>query len=182
MRFSEDILRGLRLGALLLIGLAVGVAAYRMTRQGPADFPPPAPEPEAQAPAQSFHLPTFGSTFSDPAKGVPPPPPVGGDPRRAVRRKPAATTAPEQPQAAAVPDATADAASDNSPAAEPAAEENAASEAAKEDAGAPDQSSNSDVDDKNPGRGKRFLKAVGRLFHIGNKKDAAGQSMRPPQN
>ena len=83
MRFRDDILRGLRLGAILLTLFIAGVAAFRVVREGPAarnekdavtgDTPQPATPPRGPDPR-----------FLSAAPVPPPPPSVGA--RKSTRR------------------------------------------------------------------------------------------------
>lgn len=81
---SDDILRGLRWGAFLLAGLAIGVVCYRLMNEAP---PKPVAEPAHQTPApvpqpppKARAIPAVDSSISQ--RPVPGPPPVASKPAR----------------------------------------------------------------------------------------------------
>lgn len=143
---GDDIVRGLRVGAILLALLLGGVAAYRIAREIPRNPPPP---PKRARPASPVHDIWSGSA-------IPPPPP----PRRPANRfvapppKPPVVeppeTRPEDPPVSAV---------ENPPlVAKPAPV------ALEEETAIPEFEDQPVV--KPEGRAKRAIKAVGRFLHI----------------
>src|SRR5258707_12423682 len=84
VRFRGDILRGLRVGAILFAVLLVGVAVYRVMREAPPPdstvAKPPAAEPAAVTPTAAVSAP--------PPLAVPAPPPISSS-HPQVRRRPA---------------------------------------------------------------------------------------------
>jgi len=76
---SDDVLRGLRWGAILLAGLAIGVVCYRLMLESP---PKPVSQPIQQVPAAPPAAPAQKGRIQ-PAEGapgdrpVPSPPPMG---------------------------------------------------------------------------------------------------------
>lgn len=108
VRFREDILRGVRLFAIVFAAILVCVAAYRIVR-APADVPLAAPDgsttPEA---AQPTPEPVAGPVSTTSAEVhplvVPEPPPVGGTPvRTRVTRPQHDPGVPPPPPVAAAP-------------------------------------------------------------------------------
>jgi hypothetical protein len=186
-QWSDDVLRGLRWGAILLAGLAIGVACYRLVRE-PAPKPPhethsPAPVPPAAQHQKSGSVPSangIGRPADKPAlltpgsRSVPPPPPLRGadsvraNPPRAASGEGALIAEPvsKNEDESAVPDEK-----PPEPFVEPVDEKDADQSAgektdSRESAGPPALDGNAA---KQPGRGKRLIKAVGRLLGIGRK-------------
>jgi hypothetical protein len=87
VRFRDDILRGLRLGAILLTVFIAGVAAYRIAREGPA-----AREERQEKEAMTAEAPPPAATrapdprFLEGAPLPPPPPAIGSGTRKSTRR------------------------------------------------------------------------------------------------
>jgi hypothetical protein len=159
VRFRDDILRGLRLGAILLALFIAGVAAYRIAREAPrapvarhAPKPPSLRVPEARASKES-------------SIPVPPPPPVAAGARKLTRTAAPPATRPaetENPPAAVLdhpPELEREVVTETAQHAEPAPEKTIEAPASP----APDQ-----PPVKPEARPKRWLKAVGRFLHVKN--------------
>ena len=173
MRFREEILRGIRLGAICFALLLVWLAAYRVLREGPAPDPLPQTQevpPQAAPPAET----PSGSPL------VPPPPPLV-----APRRSASIRTAAKPVVTESIPNTRVDTlAAPEEKAAEPIATEEQEKEgpdptAEKAEAVTSDPAGGVD-NQKSGNRGKRLLKAVGRFLHISPKKDLQGQAVRQP--
>jgi hypothetical protein len=162
--FRDDILRGLRLGAILLVLLFAGVAIYRIAHE-PAD-----PSPEARKPLPAATKPSkpAGAAAHDIWSGpaIPPPPPTHTT-RRASGNNVASGQKPADPVV-------------ETPAPEPERHEESLAEASDPpkapSAGAGEESpapAETELTEEKPeGRPRRWVKAVGRFFHI----------VRQPQN
>jgi hypothetical protein len=173
MTFGREILRGVRLAAILFAVFLFGLTVYRMVHITPMEEQPPAPA--AGVPSKPPPKPVARSSSSD----YPPPPPRSGAStgvRRSVR-KDTAVAREERPVIVGLSsDAFADARIERAAPEEaraPAPEKSVAAVAASRDQdqvsdppGTPDQA-------KPENRGKRWMRAVGRLFHKGEKKDAS---------
>jgi len=172
MPLREDILRGVRVGSILLAVLLVGFAGYRVMREPAGTVPTRAPEPRSAAPAPTPHV--VPST-SGPA--IPPPPPPKN--RKARSQPPVqsalAETTPSEP-VAPVEQPVADVYKSDSPVAE--TEEKAAPVVAEQKSEPPPAVD--DGTDSQDGRGRRWLKAVGRFLHVGKKDATSQQSIRQP--
>lgn len=176
---SDDVFRGLRWGAILLAGLAVGVAGYRLVRESPSK-----PDHEIASPAPvSLAAPLEKSDSVPPAKTIDKPSdkrpflttgsrPVPSPPARAA--KPVVASPPRGGPVEAAP--TGEPASKNQdepaviiekptgPSAEPADEKEA-----DQSAGEKTDPAESSTAAKQEGRPKRWIKAVGKLFGLGRK-------------
>jgi hypothetical protein len=185
MPLSDDVLRGLRWGAILLAGLAISVAGYRLVRESP---PKPAHEASLPAPVvpsiedQNDASPPPAKTIDKPAKKpalstlasrpVPPPParaakpgvvnpPRAGSGDGVMTGEPASKNqddsvndqAPAEPSAGPADDKDAD----RSPGQKVDLADSSGPPALGENASKPEA------------RGKRWIKAVGKLFGIGRK-------------
>jgi type IV secretory pathway VirB10-like protein len=182
MPLSNDVLRGLRWGAILVAGLAIGVAGYRVVREPPAK---PALEAPSLAPvlpaAEKNDSPPSAKTVDKPAdkrslltsgsRPVPPPParaskPVIANPRqRPVEGEPAGEPATKNDDESAVADEK------PGPSAEPADEKDAGHGAAEKTDPAESSSPAAlgENASKQEARGKRWIKTVGRWLGIGRK-------------
>jgi type IV secretory pathway VirB10-like protein len=185
MPWSDDVLRGLRWGAILVAGLAIGVACYRVVHESPpnaaletsalASVSPAATQensdslPSAKSidkPAGKRALSTSGS------RPVPAPParaarPVVSNPPRVAPGDPALTGEPASKNED-------DSVTDEKPAGPSAemadekdADHGAAEKTDSEESSGP-ASTNENVP-KQEARGKRWIKAVGRWLGIGRK-------------
>lgn len=184
MRFREDILRGLRLGAILLAMFIAGVASYRMTREGPAGKPDsrsPASKlkpvaaagPEGTGTAPGIVTPRAAARANR-AKGpgVPPPPPSMA--HKLAPRHPTAIAVIPRPLAAEAKSGESTdivpAQPDVSVAADPEKDDRATAAGpptvAQGDSNAAPATADQDGP-KPPGRAKRALKAVGRFLRFG---------------
>jgi hypothetical protein len=173
---SDDVFRGLRWGAILLAGLAVCVAGYRLVRESP---PKPAHETSALTPVapveKSASLPAAKSIdkpagkpvlLTSGSRPVPPPPsrvakPVVANPPRAGSGDGVLTGEPaskNQDESAVIVEKP------TGPSAEPVDEKDADQSAAEKSDSA--ESSNAA---KQEGRPKRWIKAVGKLLGLGRK-------------
>lgn len=186
-QLSDDVLRGLRWGAILLAGLAIGVAGYRLMRESPpkpahgtaspAPVSPAAPHQKSgsASPADGVGKPADKAALLTPgSRSVPPPPPARG--ANSVRVNP-----PGGGSGKGALTAEADSKNEDEsvvtdekppePFVEPAEEKDADQSAGeKTDSG---QSAGPAALDENAakqaGHGKRLIKAVGRLLGIGRK-------------
>jgi hypothetical protein len=186
MPLSDDVLRGLRWGAILLAGLAIAVACYRVVHESPPkpahETPSPAPALRTSEQEKSDNLPTvkpIDKPAKKPALLTLGSRPVPAPPARAA--KPGVANPPRVGS------------SDGPPAAEPAlknqddesavTDEKPTGPSAEPDDKDADQSAGEKTDHaessspaaltenaaKPEMRGKRWIKAVGRLFGIGRK-------------
>jgi hypothetical protein len=181
MPFGREILRGVRLAAILFAVFLFGLTVYRMVHITPVEEKQP-PTPAAAGPS----TPAANPAAKPPAKPVarssgsdyPPPPPRSGASapiHRGVRKDTAVATEGRPVVVGLSSDAFADARIERAAPEEvsaPAPEKEVAAVAASRDQdqvsdapGTPDQA-------KPENRGKRWMKAVGRLFHKGGRKDA----------
>lgn len=160
MRFREDILRGIRLGAILLATLLIGIAAYRILSATPA---PKAKQQQKKALPAIANAPPFV---------VPPAPPIH---RKASKRAVAQTTNPAESisQTPVVSTDTEVVAVEQEKKGPDAAAE-------KVEATAPEPVRVGEAT-QNPGsRGRRWLRSVGHFLHIGPKKDLPSQAVQQP--
>ncbi len=180
---SDDVLRGLRWGTILLAALAIGVAGYRLVRESPPKPPheTSSPAPVATPNEKSDSLPRakgLDKPASKPmpltsgSRPVPPPPsraakPVVANPPQGGSSDAALTSDPaSKNQDDSVTDEK-----PTGPSAEPADEKDAdRSDAEKAD---PAESSGpaalSENASKPEARGKRWIKTVGKWLGIGRK-------------
>ena len=166
----DYIIKGMRVGCFLLAAMLVGFALYRVANEpGASDKSVTASEPPAVPETASVPAVSGGS------KAVPPPPPR------------TAKSAPKRPKETAI--------AQTAPLPEPAVVEPAIPmpEAKREPAPAavvaqdtsvapvekPEPAPAVDGSDPMQSRGKRWLKSVGRFLHVGGKKDASQQAIRP---
>ncbi len=162
MSLRQDIVRGLRIGTILLALMLLGYAGYRVMRESPpSGISPvttaaPAPEPGPR------HIP---APVSSPGPSIPPPPPVKSRPQ--LRTQTVENVA--QSAVAPAPEAEIAAPEEVAPEPEKAPDSNTPVVAAEPKLAA------SPVEGEDPvrpdSRGKKMLKAVGRFLHIGGKKD-----------
>ncbi len=78
MPLSDDVLRGLRWGAILLVGLAIGVATYRLVLEPPpkaSHEKPPENIAPPVGPIQKRVGPERPAVVTTGSRTVPPPPP-----------------------------------------------------------------------------------------------------------
>jgi hypothetical protein len=202
LRFREDILRGVRLFAIVFATILLCVAAYRILR-APADVQGAAPDAEAMpspTPAPETAPAAEASAEVHPLV-VPAPPPVGGVKRSAnpkantevppppppvtaarTRRAPAPKEF-ESSETVALPAAPAE----ESPAAKPLTPKQIVGyksliEANKDRLPAdPTAVPIEDDSPEAPAKGNRFFRAIGKIFHPGPKKDAEPLTLRPKQ-
>jgi hypothetical protein len=182
MPWSDDVLRGLRWGAILVAGLAIGVACYRVLHEAP---PKPALETSsAVVPAtlqeSSDDLPTAKSIdkpSAKPALSTLASRPVPSPPARAA--KPVASNPPRSGSVEASPAGEPASRNEDDPVTiekpagslvEPVDEKDTDHSAAgKDPAESPSPATLSESAPRQDARGKRWIKAVGRLFGIGRK-------------
>lgn len=157
MELRDDIVRGLRMGGILLALFIVGVAAFRISRESP---PPKAPVArEAPAPVAT-RVPDARYLNGPP---IPPPPPVVG--RKTRRRvEPAAVApaavAPMEVERRIIEPVTKEAPAEAAEQPEPAQEKNV-------DLPEPVEPVAPDTPVAKPAsRPKRWLHAVGRFLHV----------------
>ena len=180
MPFRADVLKGVRLAAILFVVFLIALTVSRMVRVTPAEDrqEPPAPAVSSASPVV-VESPRFAPVY-------PPPPPPPGAPaqiHRVVRKR--------SPVAAAKPmvvakDVSADSAAEGkgeitvSEGKSAITEEKDASEVASSKIQNPE--SNPEDTPEAAARpnnaGKRWLKAVGRFLHIGAKKDIPVEAVR----
>jgi hypothetical protein len=210
VRFREDILRGVRLFAIVFAGVLLCVAAYRTFRpaseaqSAPADPPSeaaqPPPEPSTEAapasdPVSDAHPlvvpeppPAPGTTVAvkrvvhqkDP--GVPPPPPIAPTTVRAHRPTPTGREF-ESSDTVALPATPAEESSEPKPLTpKPAVGYKSLIEANPNRPAAvePTAAPVAEESGEKPAKGNRFFKAVGKIFHPG-KKDAPPSTLQPQQ-
>jgi len=185
MPLTDDVLRGLRWGAILLAGLAVGVAWYRLVRESP-----PKPALETSAPAhvlpaaleeKSDSLPA-ANPIDKPAKkptlltsGSRPVPPPPARAARPVVASPPRTGSGDGVLTGESAFKNQDDSVTNERAAEPSADsadEKDADQSAGEKTDHAESSSPAALSEngvKQEPRGKRWIKAVGRWLGIGRK-------------
>jgi hypothetical protein len=172
MTLRDDIVRGLRVGSILLAAMLVGFAVYRMTHE-PATHEPvknevATPTPEA-APAVTPAPVVVSATSS----GTVPPPPPRVQRKRAAQSLVVETVPVARPvvqeAAAAAPEVKPE------PVATPVEEKGTPAQTAEVKAEA---EPGDDSTDAQQARSKRWVKAVGRFLHIGAKKDVPPQAIR----
>lgn len=195
MPFREDILRGVRLFAIAFAAILVCVAAYRIVRLQSApvtasEAEPPAAEPAATEatpvpetasdvrPAVVPEPPPVGRRRKVVDPGVPPPPPIGGVARA---HKAASATGTEVDSAEAPPSIPVE---ETSTAKAPAPKQPTVGYKSLIEATAtrpPDPTAVPIEDapvDTTP-KGNRFIRALGRFFHPGGKKEATPLTLQP---
>lgn len=196
----EDILRGVRLFAIVFAAILFCVAAYRILRpagdvQGAAPAPPEVTQPTPEAapvaetepevhplvvpepppvPGAQVHARVVRPKEKD--KGVPPPPPVASAAR--VRRTPAPKEF-EPSDAVSLPSAPVE----ESPDAKPLTPQQAVGYKSLIDANPnrppmEDTPPPAEVSSPKP-KGNRFFKAVGKIFHPGSKKETMPLTLQP---
>jgi hypothetical protein len=183
MPLSDDVFRGMRWGAILLAGLAICVAGYRLVRESP---PKPAHETSSSAPvlpstehensaspppAKAIDKPANKPAFlTSGSRPVPPPParaakpPVANPPRTGSGDGVPAGEPASKNQDDSVPERLAE------PSAGPADEKDAdQSSAEKDDSASSGPGALTENATKPEARGKRWIKTVGRWLGIGRK-------------
>ena len=182
MSFRAEILRGVRMAAILFAVFLGALTVYRMVRATPSEvkLEPPAPAPSSTTPAAA-QSPSLGSDY-------PPPPPRPGGPAQIhrVAGKRLSVETVERPVVAK--DISAD--TDPEGRTTNAAAEEQRSSTAETDASEiasggnqnrePDSAGTPDLAGKPEKRGKRWVRAVGKLLHIGTKKDVPAETVRQP--
>jgi hypothetical protein len=159
MPLRQDIIRGARVGTILLALLIVGYAGYRVTHEPAGTVPAETPK------AQTAPVKVPDMRYSN-GPALPPPPPAKS--RKPVRPPVAQTvvaqTVDAAPAAEKEPAATHDekAVEENSPS---DVKESEPVEASAEPASPPEDPAQPEA------RGRRWLKAVGRFLHLAPKKD-----------
>jgi hypothetical protein len=210
LRFREDILRGVRLFAIVFAAILFCVAAYRMLRT-PSDVqgatqdestgseaaqpsPEPTPAPVSEAVSEVHPLivpepPPVGGTQKKVAHprdpGVPPPPPPAATPTVARTRRAPAPSAGEFESSAAV--ALPAAPAEESPESKPLTPKQMVGYKSLIDAtkNRPPAEYVAPAPDDEPAetaaKGNRFFRAIGKIFHPGGKKDAEPSTLQPKQ-
>jgi hypothetical protein len=208
LRFREDILRGVRLFAIVFAAILVCVAAYRIVR-APSDVPiappdesaateavrpSPEPAPVSQASTEVHPLvvpeppPVDGAPVRtrvtrprDP--GVPPPPPIAAPVVRARRAAAPSGGEFEASDTVALPVAPAD----ESPEPKPLTPKQAVGYKSLIEANAnripvePAAPTVSDDSSETPAKGNRFFRAIGKIFRPGGKKETEPSGLQPKQ-
>jgi len=181
MNVHDDVVRGVRLGAVVLALVLACAIVYRVVYVVPA---PAAQQPSAPTPESVAQVPPTYPDIPAPSSLVRPPPPSPSPSARpsSVRVVPArvsrATSAPlSQPgvEAAAAPEppiplaplSSIERAEPEPPPVQPA-------EAASADSTEPER-----IAPPAESRGKKMIKAVGRFLHIGAKKDVPAENIKP---
>jgi hypothetical protein len=205
LRFREDILRGVRLFAIVFATILLCVAAYRILR-APSDVQGAAPDSAEAAQPSPTPAPETAPTAEASAEVhplvVPAPPPVGGAKRSGNPKANSEVPPPPPPVSAAARTRKAPAAKEfetSDTVAVPAApaEETSASKPltpkqivgykslieANKDRLPADPTAVPIEDDspEAPAKGNRFLRAIGKIFHPGAKKDAEPLTLQPKQ-
>ena len=211
MRFREDILRGVRLFAIVFAAILVCVAGYRIART-PADVPlaapdgsatsetaQPSPEPEAApvAPASAevhpLVVPEPPPVGGAPVRarvtrpqrdpGVPPPPPIAAPVVRARRPAPSGREF-EASDTVALPAAQVE----ESPEPKPLTPKQVVGYKSLIEANAnrpvaePAAPAPASNDGtETPAKGNRFFKAIGKIFRPGGKKETEPATLQPRQ-
>ena len=208
LRLREDILRGVRLFAIVFAAILVCVAAYRMLR-APSDVQGAAPDGSASEAVQPSTepspeaAPVSGTTSEVHPLVVPEPPPVNGTAPKRVNRPRNSDVPPPPPMPAAVRARRAPAPSgkefessdtvalpvapvEDTPDAKPLAPKQLVGyksliEANKDRLPA-DPTAVATVDDPEEpqAKGNRFFRALGKIFHPG-KKETEPSSLQPKQ-
>jgi hypothetical protein len=208
LRFREDILRGVRLFAIIFAAILVCVAVYRIVRapsdvQGAApsstaEAAPPSPEPAPDAaPVSETSSEAHPLVVPEPPPvagaaprpkvirprdpGVPPPPPIAAPVVRARRAAPAGKEF-EASDAVALPAAP----TEETPDPQPLTPKQAVGYKSLIEANAnrpvePPAPAVSDDAAETPAKGNRFFKAIGKIFRPGGKKDAEPSTLQPKQ-
>jgi len=208
VRFREDILRGVRLFAIVFAAILLCLAAYRVLR-APSDVqgaaatealqPPPEPSPDAapdsQAAAETHPLvvpepppvatPPVVSRVAHPRTpvkdpGVPPPPPP------VVRARRAQSLSGREFEASQVVVMPAPPVEDSSNSSPPLPKQPVGYKSLMEanpnslptEAAAPAPAVDSS---EKPAKGNRFFRAVGKIFHPSGKKDTSPSMLQPKQ-
>ncbi len=181
MPFRGAVLRGIRLAAILFAVFLSAMTVYRMGHATPVEDrqPLPAPGPSTAKPALA-QSPSSGPAY-------PPPPPTPGAPvqiHRVVRER-----TPVQVEAVKLP---VEAQQDISavPAAEASEEQSSSIAGIEKDTPEVDSGGPPDLEPeappkpdpvgKPPNRGKRWMRAVGKFFHVGAKNDTPVEAVRQP--
>lgn len=209
MRFREDILRGVRLFAIVFAAVLVCVAAYRIVR-APSDVqgaaldsteeavqPPPeqpasdaAPVSETSSEVHPLVVPEpppVGGPVARPRvtrlrdPGVPPPPPAAAPVVRA-RRAPPSGKEFEASSTVTLPAAPVE----ESPEAQPVPPKQAVGYKSLIEANAnrpvePVAPPVADETTEAPAKGNRFFKAIGKIFRPGGKKESEPSTLQPRQ-
>jgi hypothetical protein len=199
MNFRAEILRGVRMAAILFAVFLVALAVYRMGRSTPAEVkleppaptaaPAPAPSP-ASAPAASFTTPAAALSPSL-GSDYPPPPPLRLSAPAQIHRVAGKRLSVETvAQPVVTKEISTDADTDGRTANTTAEEQRSYTADTKRDASEiasgpnqnrePDSAGTPDSAGKPERRGKRWVRAVGRLLHIGTKKDVPVEPERQP--
>jgi len=211
LRFREDILRGVRLFAIVFAAILVCVAAYRIVR-APADVPlaapdgsatseaaqpSPNPEPAPVSPASAevhpLVVPEPPPVAGAPVRtrvtrpqrdpGVPPPPPVAAAPVVHARR-PAVPSGKEFEASGTV--ALPAPPVDESPEAKPLTPKQVVGYKSLIEANAnrpvePVAPAVTDDSSETPAKGNRFFRAIGKIFRPSGKKDTEPSTLQPKQ-
>jgi hypothetical protein len=211
LRFREDILRGVRLFAIVFAAVLVCVAGYRMLR-APSDVqgaPPDAiPEAVQSAPEPSPDAAPASETASEthplvvpeppPVEGkpvatrvvrpkdqeVPPPPPIGANPVRARRAAVPSGREFESSDAVALPAAPAEDPVEAKPSApnQTVGYKSLIEADPNKPPAQPTVSAPAAAETGDPAaKGNRFFKAVGKIFHPSGKKDTEPSTLQPKQ-
>ena len=183
MNYQKEIIRGVRLAAIVFAALLVSLITYRTIHFTPAPAAPtqPAaqPAPEVVSTPESFVAPDAVPE----AVPVPVKPQIHRHPHRsAAALAPANTVSSAEPvpAPAAAPTPAADPSAIASLVNAPFETSSPDANAAKAEDVAKPQSA-ADNPAPRPSRKKAFLRAVGRLFHVGSKKDAQDQAQQQQQ-
>jgi hypothetical protein len=174
----EDVLRGVRLGAILCAGLLAGAASYRVFHAWP-DASAPASEVQ---PAVPVVVSVPDAPIPNSSTDVPPPPPPSRPTiyRHPPRPGPAGNTPASQTIVVFVPEDSEDAGAAKAADAAEAAEPIANAMVQKEESPAQEERGIDNSIPKSQSRGKRWWKAVGRFLHITRGNDADQQALRQP--
>jgi len=181
MTFGRDILRGVRLAAILFAVFLFGLTVYRMVHITPAEEKQSsAPEADpSTAAAKPAVKPAAKSVARPSGSDYPPPPPRSGASapiRRGVRKDTPVATEQRPVIVGLSPDAFADARVERAAPEEtraPAPEKDVAPVAVSRDQDRVSDAPETADQAKQENRGKRWMKAVGRFFHKGGRKDDA---------
>jgi hypothetical protein len=153
---NDEVIRGLRWGAILVAALALGVAGYRIAREVPPAQAAPRPDPAAVASNPTGEAPAKAPALP-PTTPVPAPPPI-----RKVARNIARPAVPP-PSPIAMPVVEARVVDEPGPAIAPPAQEPAV---IAPQTPAPVVASAKEPEPVQDSRGRRWLKAVGHWVHV----------------
>ena len=183
MSVRNDVVRGVRLGAVVLAMLLAGAIVYRVVYFVPApaaqQSTAPTPESVAQVPPTYPDVPSASAQVPP----LPPPPPspasarpssVRALPARVSRATPAPVPQPSVEAPVTPPAAVPLAPLSSIERAEPEASPAAPAEGASADSTEPER-----IAPPAESRGKKMIKAVGRFLHIGAKKDVPAENIKP---